>query len=383
MSGERPVRVLHLLKGLDAGGAERLVLDLCLVADPERVTPSVAGILGRHRALVPALDAAGVVVHELGASSQFDLAWTVALRRLLLSSRPDVLHLHLPYPAVLGRLVARSLPVGRRPAVVHTRHNLWTATHPLLRAADLATASLDDASLVVASSAWAALPQRLRRRTEILPHGVRRTEPDPSSAASSGTLRGAVRAELGARPGEALVLSIANLRAEKGFDVLLPAAAALVAAGCAVRFAAAGDGPLAGALARERDRLALGDHFVFLGYRDDVARLLAGADVLVLASHHEAFPLAVMEALAAGVPVVSTAVGDVPTVVRDGIEGRLVRPGDAAALAAALREVVATPAARQAMAAAAARTGAKFDLRVTARRLEVLYAGLVAGRRDP
>ncbi len=395
MTTEQPIRVLHLLKGLDAGGAERLVLDLCAVAARPRVAASVAGILAAHRALVPAFEAEGVPVHELGARSDVDLAWTVALRRLLLAEAPDVLHLHLPYPAVLGRLVTRSLPGPRRPVVVHTRHNLWTATHPLLRAGERVTAHLDDASLVVATSAWAALPRQLRRNTEILPHGIRKARPGPDSgrdpdrapasdhgpAPDEPAARSAIRAELGVADDETLVLSVANLRTEKGYDVLLPAAATLVAEGLPVRFVAAGGGPLAGALARERDELGLGDRFRFLGFRDDVPRLLRAADVVVLASHHESSPVAVMEALAAGVPVVSTRVGDVPDQVREGVEGRLVPPGDAGALATALRSLVLDPEARRAMAVAAAGTGAQFDIEIAARRLERLYTGLVAARR--
>lgn len=395
MRKERPARVLHLLKGLDAGGAERLVLDLCTVADRSRVTPSVAGILAAHRALVPAFEAEGIPVHELGARSDVDLAWTVALRRLLTTEEADVLHVHLPYPAVLGRLVARSLPGPRRPVVVHTRHNLWTATHPLLRAGERLTAHLDDASLVVATSAWAALPRQLRRHTEILPHGIRKARPgsdsgrDPDRAPAPGhgpapdepAARSAIRAELGVGDDEMLVLSLANLRAEKGYDVLLPAAASLVAEGLPVRFAAAGDGPLAATLARERDELGLGDRFRFLGFRDDVPRLLAAADLVVLASYHESSPVAVMEALAAGVPVVSTRVGDVPAQVREGVEGSLVPPGDPGALAAALRSLVLDPDTRRAMAVAAAGTGAQFDIEIAARRLERLYTGLVAARR--
>lgn len=413
MTADRPIRVLHLLKGLDAGGAERLVLDLCAVSTRASVAPSAAGILAAHRALVPAFEAEGIPVHELGARGDLDLAWMVRLRRILLAEQPDVLHLHLPYPAVLGRLVARSLPGSRRPVVVHTRHNLWTATHPLLRAGERATAHLDDASLVVATSAWAALPRQLRRNTEILPHGIRRPRPGPGSDPDPDRSevpdparhpdrsevpdrdrapdpdpaagREAVRAELGVADDETLVLSLANLRVEKGYDVLLPAAATLVAEGLPLRFVAAGDGPLAGVLARKRDGLGLGDHFRFLGYRDDVPRLLGAADVLVLASHHESSPVAVMEALAAGVPVVSTCVGDVPAQVRDGVEGRLVPPGDAAALAAALRSLVLDPEARRTMAAAAAQAGTQFDIELAARRLERLYAGLVAARRpaDP
>src|SRR5690606_16750978 len=132
-------------------------------------------------------------------------------------------------------------------------------------------------------------------------------------------------------------------------------------------------GPLQDELEALHITLGLGDRFRFLGYRDGVPRLLAAADVSVMSSVFEGFPLAVLEALAAGAPVVATRVGGVPDAVTDGIEGLLVDPGDVEALATAIVTLAADPARRRTMALAARERGAGFDVEKAVRHTEDLY----------
>src|SRR5204862_770610 len=110
----------------------------------------------------------------------------------------------------------------------------------------------------------------------------------------------------------------------------------------------------------EHAALGLGDEFRLLGYRDDATRLIAGADLFVLASHHEGLPVSVMEALALGVPVVAPAVGGLQEAVTDGESGVLVRPDDAAALAGAITNVATDAELRAKLGAGATRHGARF-----------------------
>jgi glycosyltransferase involved in cell wall biosynthesis len=136
-----------------------------------------------------------------------------------------------------------------------------------------------------------------------------------------------------------LVLTIARLDAQKGLTHLLGAAALIPD----VVFAVAGEGPDREMLEREAAALGLGGRVRFLGHRRDVPALLAIADLFVLPSLYEGLPLSVLEAMAAGVPVVATAVGGTDEVVRDGDTGTLVAPGDARALAAGIRSVLSHP----------------------------------------
>jgi glycosyltransferase involved in cell wall biosynthesis len=370
------LRVLHLIKGLSmVGGAERLILSLTASGDRERFDYHVAHVLtGMSEYLTGEFGAAGVTVHCLGVTSHYDLRWTVRLRALLARERFDVLHLHLPYAAGLGRLVARSLPAGKRPRIVHTQHNIWQHTEPLVLALHRATYRLDDADIAVSHAVWDAIPSALRSGTEVIVHGLPLDGlSDPRAA------REHVRAEFGILPDEVLIATVANMRREKRYDMLMEAARILVDEGLRVRFLAVGTGPLEDELRAARDELSLGSTFLFTGFRTDVLDILAGCDLFVLASDHEGFPVAVMEALAVGVPVVSTAVGDVPTAVSDGKEGLIVPPGDIGALAAALRSLVVDPSLRARMAVAARDTASRFDIRVAAARLEEIYDAVSAG----
>ena len=174
------------------------------------------------------------------------------------------------------------------------------------------------------------MPPRLARRTEVVIHGV-----DVDEIAARRSEREGARAELGVGE-ELLVATVANLRAQKDYPTMLEAARRLIDAAEPVRFVSVGQGPLAETLEAERNRLGLADRFQFLGYRDDPVRVLVAADVFCLSSRFEGLPIAMLEAMAAGLPVVATSVGGIPAVVRHQRDGLLVPPGDPAALAAAI-----------------------------------------------
>jgi glycosyltransferase involved in cell wall biosynthesis len=215
---------------------------------------------------------------------------------------------------------------------------------------------------------------RRAEHTEVIAHGI-----DVDGVRRHLGERDAVRAELGIGDDELLAVTVANLREKKGYPVLLEAARRVVDAGAPVIFVAAGQGPLEAELRSRLSELDLGDRFRLLGYVPDAARLVAGADVFVLASEHEGLPLAVMEALALGVPVVAPRVGGIPALVADGSSGLLVPPGDASALADAVLAVT-DPAVRDRLAAGAAARGEQVGGRAAIARLDDLYLELAARR---
>src|SRR5207245_5887777 len=145
-----------------------------------------------------------------------------------------------------------------------------------------------------------------------------------------------------ARPIET-VLTVANLRHEKAHQVLITAAAQLAPRHPALRFQIAGDGPRAAELRALAGAAGIESRFSFLGHREDVPALLAQADAFVLPSRSEAFPNSVVEAMAAGLPVVACAVGGLLDLVEPGRTGLLVPPDDPAALASALESLIASP----------------------------------------
>jgi glycosyltransferase involved in cell wall biosynthesis len=152
--------------------------------------------------------------------------------------------------------------------------------------------------------------------------------------------RDEMREELAVEPGRCLAVTVARLAPQKALPLLLDA---LSRTSTRPILALLGEGPLEGSLRAQCARLGLTDQVRFLGFRDDVADVVAAADVFCLSSVWEGVPLSVQEAILLGTPVVSTDVGGMSEIVVDGRSGRLVASGDARALAAAIDEVCSSP----------------------------------------
>ena len=376
VSNGAPRRVLWAIKGLGPGGAEQLLASGAAVADRDAFDHTVAYLLPWKDALVPRFEECGFDVVCLETRRSAGLAWARPLRRLLQERRFDIVHAHSPMVATVVRLVVRSLPPDERPAVVVTEHNLSSGYRAATRALNWATAPLDDARFAVSAEVRTSLPAFLQPTTETLIHGV--ALEDLRGHAGS---RERVRAELGLSDDDRLVLTVANYRAQKDYPTLFAAARTVIDRAPQARFAAVGQGQLERDVHRWHAAYGFGDEFRLLGYRDDVPDLLAAADIFVLASTFEGLPVAIMEALALGVPVVATSVGGVPELVRDRQEGLLVPAGDPAALADALVHLVEHDDTRAAMAAAALERSAVVDIRGAVTRYEAEYRRL--GGRAP
>jgi L-malate glycosyltransferase len=365
---EGRLRVLCLIKGLGPGGAERLLLSLALLRDRSSFDYRLAYLLPWKTALVPNFVEAGVPIECLGVEQDKDLRWARPLRRLLREGRFDVVHVHSPYAAGVARVVVRTLPRRHRPAVVSTEHNVWVGYKPLTQLLTRTTFHLGDAWLAVSDPVRDSLPPRMRRRVEVVVNGVILED-----VVAQRRFRDEVREELGLAPDEVAIVTVANLTAKKGYPDLMAAARLLIDRGHPVRFVSVGQGPLEEELHERHRSMGLGDRFVFLGYHPEPTRILAGCDIFAMASHYEGLPVAIMEALAIGLPVVVTAVGGVPDAVTDDVEGLLVPPEQPGTLADALERLVLDPAIRARMAAAAAVRGQDFDMRNATARMEAIY----------
>ena len=220
------------------------------------------------------------------------------------------------------------------------------------------------AHLVVANSS--AARQQVEQegvpsgRVRVIPNGITIAHFTPAS---------------GVRPVRT-VLTVANLRREKAHDVLLKAAAQLAPAHPQLRFVVAGGGPREGELRALSSSLGLDGRVEFLGHVENVPALLARADAFVLPSLSEAFPNAAMEAMAAGLPVVASAVGGLLDLIEHGRNGLLVPAGDCDALAAAMASLVADPALAARLGGAARDDVAyRYSFERMVRSFEELYLG--------
>jgi glycosyltransferase involved in cell wall biosynthesis len=363
------VRVLWVIKGLGPGGAEHLLAAAAEHHDRQRFEIDCCYLLPWKDHLVGRLEAAGVACECLDVRDERDLRWVRRLRRRLRADPVNVLHAHSPYVAAFARAVARSLPRRVRPAVVTTEHNPWGTFKRPTRWANALTSPLDRATIAVSEEVRASLRGPAARRAETLAHGV-----DVRAIAALRAGRGEVRRELAVADSTVLVGTVANYHPKKDWPNLLHAARRLADRGLDVRFVAVGQGPLEADVHALHEELGLHDTVLLTGYRPDAVRLMAGCDCFVLASQWEGLPVALMEALALGLPVVSTAVGGIPEVLRDGEDACLVPPGDAAALADALAELAVDPAKRSRLGARAQERAADFDIARAAARLEQIYS---------
>jgi glycosyltransferase involved in cell wall biosynthesis len=277
-----------------------------------------------------------------------------------------------PYalPSVGGRLRGR---------VVHTVHSIASrevegrlrrSAHWLAFRAGVAPVAICD---FVAQSIFSVYGVHPRAT---IPNGI----PVRAFARPAGTGE-AWRAANGI-PGDAVVfVSVARFEAPKNTAALLDAFAALGDRPEGILLLV-GDGPLRAELEERARALGIAERVRFTGSRRDIPEVLAASDVFVLASLFEGHPLSVMEAMAAGRPVVATSVGGVPEMVRSGETGILVPTGDVAALSGALRQMLESPELRRRMGASAARTAAEhFDISRMAGAYERLYEEILADRR--
>ena len=303
------------------------------------------------------------------------IAGCAAARRVAAARRATVMHGHWVIPGgAIAALAARGLPLV---VSLHGSDVFVAERHPLIgrvaRAvfarAGWVTACSDD--LRTRALALGADPAR----TETLPYGV-----DTARFAPDADARSAVRRALGI--GEApLIVTAGRLVSKKGFEYLIDAMARLLTARPSIELVIAGGGDLGTALAARARQLGL-PQCRLIGDRPqhEIARLVAAADVVAVpsirddAGNVDGLPNFALEALASGTPVVATTAGGLPQVIADGRTGRLVPERDAAALAVAIEEVLASPDRGRAMGAAArARVAAAFGWTRVAERFEAAY----------
>jgi glycosyltransferase involved in cell wall biosynthesis len=180
------------------------------------------------------------------------------------------------------------------------------------------------------------------------------------------------------REPQLIVGAAGRLSIEKGFDVLIHAARELCRNHSGVAFVVFGEGNRRACLQQMIKEYGLQDRFVLPGYRRDLDELMPGFDVFVLPSHTEGLPNVVLEAFAAGVPVVATRAGGTPEVIEEGKNGLLITPGDRTELAAAIAELLASPERRRTMGAAGrARVQREFDFGDQASRYQRLFESVL------
>jgi glycosyltransferase involved in cell wall biosynthesis len=367
------MNVVHLMASPFIGGPERQVLGLARALRPECRTDLLSfGESGRARPFLEQARQDGFNAVELRQNfpslrrAAAEVAWY--LRR----QGADILCTSGYKPDLVGWWAARQAAIP----VVAIAHG-WTGVTLKVRFYEMLDALVmrwHDA-VVCVSEAMATRVRRAgvpRRKIVVIRNAVDTTpfdNPGPDCRADVERFF--------ARPPARIVGAAGRLSPEKGFDVLVDAAALVCQAHPDIGFVVFGDGPLRQALTERIAQRGLAGRFILTGFRHDLERLLPGLDLAVLSSHTEGLPVAVLEAQAASVPVVATAVGGTPEVVVEGVTGYLVPPADPAALAGKIVHALAAgPRLREMGERAAQRIRDEFTFAAQAAQYQRLFARL-------
>ena len=396
---DRPRKLLHVTSACTVGGAEVHVLALLGQLDPVRFDRWLAYFVERPdeaRPMRADFQTIGVRTVDLRGRGQLDPLATARLARLLSRERFDLVHTH-SLRAELAAVLAARLS-GRRPRIIRTVHN--TDDFYLRRSTSwLARWSLRQCDAVIGISdavvdylvEHARLP---RKRLTRIYYGLDGPLPpapsptgtwgEPSSVAKEPPSPGGGRRDAYvSRGGWAPTIGmIARLAPQKGHKVLLDALPAVIRRFPALRVELVGHEHLTtiAELRRYAEQRGVAEHVSFAGFRDDLPTLLAGWDVFVLPSLWEGFGLVLLEAMAAGRPVVASRVGPIPEVVVDGETGLLAEPGRPEALADALIRVLEDPAlARRLGEAGRRRVAERFGLGRMIAEITALYDQTLSG----
>ena len=336
-------RILILDNEFDMGGKEKSLFQFIAYADRSRFHIAVCCLKegGYFKDRLEALD---VPFYDHLLRHRFDALGFVGLERVLRAERSQLIYTFSHPNTVIFSYLAKLRGLAERVVVSYHAMGDTGGTRqvvpyllPILRRADalLAVAQVQKNYLVDVEG----LP---RERIRVIHNGVDNSRYRPATTDA----RIQVRNELGFSPDDVVLIAVASLKPLKQIDVLLRAAARLWHAGVPVRVVVAGDGPDRAALESLGKELGLAGRVWFAGLRDDVERLLQAADIFVLASRTEAFPNVVLEAMATGLPVVTTDVGSVREMVEEGASAAIVASGDEAALAGAIERLACNPAER-------------------------------------
>ena len=364
-----PVRIAFCITDLDRGGAELAFVQLVTRLDRSRWEPAVF-CLSKRGALADEFDAAGIPVACLGARNWTNLGALFRLIRELRWFRPAILQTFLFHANLAGRIAGRlagirTIVSGIRVAEKRSRSPLWLDrwTNRLVTTNVCVSQAVADFSI-----AQAGLPAR---KIAVISNGV--------EVVRYSNARPAELSEFGIPAGSQVLLTIGRLDRQKGLHDLVEAAALVIPKFPQLHFLLVGEGPQRKAIERSIREKGLARCVHLAGWRPDIPELLAAGDALVLSSLWEGMPNVVLEAMAAGLPVVATLVEGTAEAVREGETGLLVPPQSPPALAAALETLLADPARAAAMGQAGReRVAVEFSWEKMLARYEELYQSLLA-----
>lgn len=362
-------KVLHVIDSLDLGGAQTLLLEICKNSNRDKFDVEVACMHGRG-VFVEEFEKAGIKVHSLSPAKWPPLYWP-GLLRLLRSHDPEIFHFHL----FGSNLIAKPLAAlfGKKALVVHDHCNDAGRGNFLLLLADALTNRLAARVIAVSRSIRDFLINQEGMdpdRIVVFSNGI----DAQAFAPGDGMKRSQARIALGLPPEAFVIGGMGRLVAQKNFSRFLDIAARVLSEHPSSFFVIAGTGPQDEELHAKCVSLGIIDRVRFLGHVADRLALYHSFDALLMTSDFEGTPMVLLEAMAAGLPVVASSVDGIAEVCTNNRDALLVAPGDTAGFATSIKQVLEDAALRELLGKNARDTVLdRYEIRKLTARIESLY----------
>jgi L-malate glycosyltransferase len=348
-------QLLHLAAGLAGRG------HVCIVTGPP------------DSPLLKRVEEKGLKTEAVSMPTEWSPSATWRIARILKRERIDVIHMHTSHACTLGGWAARLAGVPVR--IVSRRVDFSVRSNPFRKlkyqwGVDRIVAISEGVRDVLIKDGLD--PARI----EVIRSGIDPRPFDPGHPPSEP------RKEFGIPDPSPVIGCVAHFADHKGHRYLIEAAARVAAEIPDVRFLLVGEGELRPKIELQIKELHLERHVILTGFRNDVPRLLAAMDIVVMASHLEGLGTSLLDAMAMARPVVATRVGGIPEIVMDGLTGRLVPPRDPVALAGALIDLIRRPAERKEMGRAGReRMLSVFSAEAMVAATEALYLKILTAKK--
>ena len=332
-TSKRKIRVLHLITELKIGGAQSVLQMLLENQDHQAVQSTVACYFDADGGVARQIERLGIEVIDLKLTHKWRVDAIGRIYTLLQRLQPDVLHTWMFHANIPGRIIGR---LARVPVIIGSEHTMGQEKGLRMQLNRL-TSPLSDRVICVSPSVTEFARKQIgiaSQRIVTINNGIdlRRFTDLPNQAK--------IRLKFGLDLSSFVIGAVGRPRPVKAYSVLLDAFQLLASNYPNSRLIFVGDGPGREALIEQARQLDMSEHVIFLHDRDDIPELLKTLDVLVSSSHWEGLSMVILEAMAAGLPIVATNVGGTPDLVVDGVTGLLTPPADPKAMAQAIERLI-------------------------------------------
>ncbi|MFH0788173.1 MAG: glycosyltransferase [Pseudomonadota bacterium] len=330
---ENKITILFVFAALPVGGAEQVLVTEVEGLDKTRYTPLVC-VLSEKGPIGEMIEKMAIPVIPLHRmkKNRFDYGIIRDLKRVMVREKVSIVHTHLYDGGKYGRLAAR---LAKVPVVIHTIHNVYVKRRSKHHLINWGLSFFTDRIIAVSGAVKESVVRYDHIRPEkiqVFYNGIDLSQCDLTPD------RDGARSSLGIKPEEVVIGVIARLEEQKGHQVLLEALSLIPDLPTNLKVLMVGDGKLRLSLEEETKKRGLSSRVVFLGTRTPIFPILKALDLFLLPSLWEGFSVALLEAMAMGVPVIATKVGGAEEVITSGQQGLLIPPGDPHSLAEAIGE---------------------------------------------